>query len=320
MTDSNLFLYPLAVVIFIISAGFFSSLETAFVCTEFLKIKRLKKTKPKAYNYLSRFLSRPERFLSTTLVGTNLSIIICSCLTTTILVKSHIENPSLWVSIILTPVVLIFAEMFPKNIGRVFQYRFIIYFLGLFRFLEFVLRPLVVFVGFLPSRVISLLPQTKTHRVSKDDIKILTEALHREGKIKRIEKEAIFDVLGFSQTRVKDMYVPLKKVVSIDYNDNLDQILKKAREYGFTRYPVFKDKKVTGYLNIFDLFYEKSSSWQDLVRVLPRVGISQRLDDVSSLLLNKKKNIALVLKGEKPYGILTTQDFMKEVMTTLTKK
>lgn len=314
------FLYPLAVLVFVIMAGFFSSLETAFVCTEYLKIKKLKKKKPKIYNYLIRFFSKPEHFLATTLVGTNLCIIMSACFTTMILVKLKIENPSLWVSILLTPIVLLFAEMFPKSIGRVYQSRFIIYFLKPFIFLEFILRPLVILVAFLPSKVISLFSRKKTYKVSKDDIKILTEALHSEGKIERMEKEAIVDVLGFSQTKVKDIYAPLKKVVSIDYLDSLEDILEKAKMYGFTRYPVFKDKKVAGYINIFDLFYEKFTSWHDVIRVIPKVGINQRLDDVFSPLFTRKKNIALVLKGERPYGIITTQDLMKEVITTLARK
>jgi len=314
------FIYPLAVIVFVVLAGFFSSLETAFVCTEYLKIKKLRRKRPKIYNYLIRFFSKPEHFLATTLVGTNICIIMSSCFTTIILVKLKIDNPSLWVSIVLTPIVLVFAEMFPKSIGRVYQSRFIIYFLKPFVFLEFILRPLVLLAAFLPSRVIGLFSGKKTYKVSKDDIKILTEALHSEGKIERSEKEAIVDVLGFSQTRVKDIYVPVKKVISIDYIDGLEDILKKAKMYGFTRYPVFRDKEVVGYINIFDLFYEKFSSWHDVIRVIPKVGINQRLDDIFSPLFTRKKNIALVLKGERPYGIITTQDLMKEVITTLTRK
>lgn len=309
--------YFLGLIVSLALAGFFSSLETAFVCTDYLKIKKLKRTRPKAYLYLNKFFLKPERFLSTTLVGTNLCIITCSCLATSLLADLEVASPPFWVSVILTPVVLVFGEMFPKNTGRVFQSRFIIYFLGLFRFLELILRGIVYVAGFVPSKIIDLFFKDKKFTLNKDDIKILTETLHSQGKIERLEKEAIVDALGFSQTKIKDVYVPLKKVVAIDYSDTKGAVLDKAKKFGLTRYPVFKNGGIIGYLNIFDLFYKDASSWQDLIRALPRVGIDQRLDDVLSLLRYKKENMALVLKGRKAYGIVTNQDLIREIISAL---
>ncbi|MBN2120430.1 MAG: DUF21 domain-containing protein [Candidatus Omnitrophica bacterium] len=313
------FLYLSGVVFFIFLEGFFSSLETAFVCTEYFKITALRERRPKIYSYLNRFLKKPERFLSTTLVGTNLCIITGSSLATFMLVKAGIENSSFWVSLALTPAVLLFGEMFPKNVGRVFEEKLIIYSLTPFRFFELILRPLVLGVGFLPSKIVALFFKKAKPILNKDDIKILTETLHSQGSLERIEKEAIVDALGFSQTRVKDVSVELKKVVGIDYIDNVDTILNKARDFGFTRYPVFKNKHIIGYINIFDLFYRDFISWQDLIRPIFKVGINQRLDDILALLRLRKENIALVFKGKRPYGIVSTQDLVREIISSLTR-
>ena len=174
-------------------------------------------------------------------------------------------------------------------------------------------------IEFFPSRLISLFFKDKRFILNKDDLKILTETLHSQGSIERLEKEAIVDALGFSQDRIKDVYVPLKKAVTLDYNDSFEAILAKAGESGFTRYPVFNNKQIAGYLNIFDLFYKKPDDWHEAVRPIVKIGFNQRLDDVLALLRRKKENIALVFKGKRAYGIVSTQDLIREIISALTK-
>ncbi len=309
----------LGVVFFILLSGLFSSLETAFICSEYLRVKRLKYQKPQIYEYLNKIFSNPEHFLSTILVGNNLCIVIISSLVTWMLIYAKIENVSFWVSLFLTPVIIVFAEMVPKSIGRTFQSRFLVYFVGAYKFLELILRPLVLFMEFVPFKVIKFFIKKKKISLSKDDIKLLTETLHNQGKIKKLEKEAIEDVLGFSKDRVKDVYLPLKKVAGIDFVDNLNKIMVQAKEYGYTRYPVFKNKSVVGYLNIFDLFYREFNEWQELIRDIPKISINQRLDDVFFLLKKRRENFALVYKGRRPYGFVSMQDLMREITASLAK-
>ena len=317
MQAASLF-YFLGVIIFVFFAGLFSSLETAFVCTDHLKLKQLKTARPKTYKALSRLFTRPEHFLATTLVGTNLCIVTSSSLLTLALVTLGIENASFWVAMTLTPFVLLFGEMLPKSLGRVFQVKLILYWLSFFRFLAFILRPLVAVIEFFPLRIIRFFFKDTKHTLSKDDLKILTETLHSQGSIERVEKEAIVDALGFSHDRIKDVFVPLKKTVGLDYIDNRQTILAKAGRFGFTRYPVFRNKEIIGYLNIFDLFYKEGESWHKLIRPIVKVGINQRLDDVLALLRRKKENIAVVFKGRRAYGIVSTQDIIREVISALT--
>lgn len=310
----------IGILIFIGFSALFSSLETAFICTEYLKIKKLRKNKPETYKYLNRLFSHPEHFLSTILVGNNLCLVVISSLATWLLLHFDIQSASFWVSAFLTPIIIIFAEMVPKSIGRSFKSQFFIYFIGSFRILSFVLRPIVLFMEFFPLKAIKFFIKKKKVSVNKDDIKLLTETLHNQGKIEKLEKEAIEDVLGFSKDRVKDVYVPLRKVVGLDYADDLVEILNKAKEFNLTRYPVFKNKKVIGYINLFDLFYKSFSSWREVIRSIPKVSIHQRIDDVFFFLKRRIENLALVLKGERSYGIVSTQDLMREITGSLIKR
>ena len=78
-------------------------------------------------------------------------------------------------------------------------------------------------------------------------------------------------------------------------------------------------QKIIGYLNIFDLFYQEEKDWRQLIRPISIVGASQKLYEVFSLLKNKKENIAVVMKGKKILGIVTLEDIIKEILTSLSK-
>ncbi len=309
----------LIIVFFVILSAFFSGVETAFVSSEYLKIKKLKVSRPKKYNYLNNLFLHPEHFLATTLVGNNICLISISSIATWLFIYLGFHNVSIWITLLLTPIIIIFAEMIPKSIGRSFKSRFIIYFFGMFKILDIILKPLVLFMEFVPFKVIALFLKKEEVGLDKDDIKILTEVLHSEGEIETLEKDAIEDVLGFSKDRTKDILVPMADVIKIDYKNGIDEVLKCAKDYEFTRYPVFKNKRVIGYLNIYDIFYKKFKQWQDLIRPITKVSINQKLDDVFLLLRERKENIALVLKKTKQYGIITTQDLMREITSSLAK-
>lgn len=311
------YIYLLGMAALMVLAGFFSGLETAFICTDRLKTGKLKKSRQKIYRRLQKDLANPEYFLAVTLTGTNISVVISSVLFTLILMNAGVKDTAFWVSFILTPVLLIFSELIPKQIGRALHLKFVVFSYRVYRVLEIILKPLVFSLGILPLKAVRSVFGKEKQDFSKDDIKILTEALHSEGGIDRVEKEAIDDIFGLSKKRVKDICTKLNHVTGLDYVDKKDAVLKIAREYGYTRYPVFRNKQVIGYLNIFDLFYKREDSWQKVIRSIPKVSTNQRIDDVLVLLRNRRENMALVLKGGDPFGIVTLQDLMREVTDSL---
>jgi len=311
------YIYLLGLVSLMVLAGFFSGLETAFICTDRLKAGRLKNDRLKVYQALQKDLSNPEHFLAVTLIGTNISVVMSSVLFTLILLNAGVKDTAFWVSLILAPLLLIFSELLPKQIGRALHLKFVVSSYSVYRILEMVLKPLVFSLGDIPLKAVRFIFGKKKQDFSKDDIKILTEALHSEGGIDRVEKEAIDDIFGLSKRRVKDICTKLNQVIGVDYVDKKNIVLKTVKKYGYTRYPVFKNKQVTGYLNIFDLFYKKADSWQKVIRVIPKVSVNQRIDDVLVLLRNRRENMALVLKGGDPFGIITLHDLMREVTESL---
>lgn len=305
------------VLIFAAFSAFFSGIETAFVSSDLLKVRQ---RKAKAYKAIRRLFNNPERFLSTILVGNNITIVLLSTCFTSFLLGLKIENAPLKSSFIITPIALIFCEMFPKLVGRVFKERSIIRTRIFYSVIEWCFMPLTLLIEKATVSIKKKLGLVRRTVWARDDIRVLISTLHSSGEIDRSEKEAIDDVFGFSKRSVKDISCRMQNVIGFDYSEELDAILARAKNVGFTRYPVFKARELIGYVNIFDIFYTEFKDWKELVRPITVVGANQKLDEVFASLTRKRESIAVIMKGKRQIGIVTLQDLMREITESITKE
>ena len=95
--------------------AFFAASETAFISASRFKLNNLRRKGSKRTYYAYYLLERPERLLGTSLVGTNLALVLSANLTSLLLYELFGE-PKPFISIsILTLASLFFCEIVPKN-------------------------------------------------------------------------------------------------------------------------------------------------------------------------------------------------------------
>lgn len=305
------------VLILVLMSAFFSGVETAFVCSDLLKIKQ---RKARVYMFIRRFFNNPERFLTTILVGNNITMVLLSTYFSAFLLSRSVKNAPLWSSLLITPFVLVFCEMFPKLVGRVFKERAIIKLAKFYAAVEWLLIPITLLIEKVAVALKKKLGLVRRTVWARDDIRVLISTLHSSGELDRAEKEALDDVFGFSKRSVKDISRRIQNVVGFDHSESLEAILDRAKKVGYTRYPVFKDREMIGYVNVFDLFYNDVESWQDWIRPITVVGANQKLDEIFALLTRKRESITAIQKGKRKIGIVTLQDLMREITESITKE
>lgn len=316
------YIYLLGCLVFVILQGFFAASEISFISSSAIKLRHRQNKGDKRAGKVYGFVLNPERFLITTLIGTNLSVVLSSSLVTFFLINLGVRASNLWTTFIFTPLVVIFAELLPKNIGRFFREEFSYRAVGLISFFDKLFSPAVKSIEAVSKLLVRIFVKKARLRslfVTKEEIKSLVKDIEKEGGIDKGEKEAIEEVFDFRSDRIKDVCVRTKKIVAVDYTDSYQIILMTVRKYRFTRYPVFKNKDIIGYINIYDLFYANGEQWQQLIRPIPKVGYNQRLHQIFMRLKSRKESIALVLKGKKAYGIITIQDIIREIITSIVK-
>lgn len=307
-------------VLALIAEAFFEGAETAFVSINFLKLMHLIEKKNKRAMLVHDIIKKPDRLLTTTLLGTNLSVVVSAACATAIIDKFQPAYSALLTTVILTPISFIFCQLLPKAVSRYHANRICLFLAGPLRWSERVFWPFVNFFAFFANtlaRIVSPKGLRKNPFLTKDDIKSLIKDISREGILEAHEKEAIDKIFDMTLERAADIMVPIKNVAAFDAADTLEAVKAKAQVSGFTRFPVLKDKELVGIINLFDIFYNPPGDWQAFIRPLIRVEHDQSVDKVFSSMQPGKEVIAAVFKGPEMVGILTMEDLMEDIAPKL---
>ncbi|MCM8826101.1 MAG: CNNM domain-containing protein [Candidatus Omnitrophica bacterium] len=314
-------IYFLLVLIFILLQAIFTCSEIAFISSNVFKLHHRIEKGDRGAKLAFKLISNPEKFLATILVGINLSVIVSSSLATLILIHLKVPNANFWITFLYVPFIVIFAELFPKNLGRLYKEKIICKLSFIIKLFEDILDPIVSVIERTTRIIIRIVTGKYNKRrspfITKEEIKSMVREIQKYGILDRGEKKAIEDIFDLRQRKIKDVVTPLKKVVTLDYNDTYDAILQKIKEAGYTRYPVWKDKMIVGYINIFDLFYKKDDDWHKFIRPIIHIGKNQKLYEVFTTLKSNKENAALVIKGRKVLGLITLDDLVREIIISI---
>lgn len=310
--------YIIYIVLSIGLAAFFSGSETAFVSVKFIKLVHLVEKKYKPALLVHNILKRPDRLLATTLIGTNISVVLASAFTTNLVLQFNKNSASFIATCIIAPLILIFGEIIPKRISQNRANQICLKVAPSLLFAQKILWPLTIIISGITTSLLNLIaPRTikKNPFLTKDEIKLILRDITKEGIIEDYEREVIDRIFDFTLTKSADIMVALKDVVYIEYNGTRQDIVDKSRKFGFTRLPVFEDKNIKGIINIFDIFYnEETRDWHEFIRPIRTVSFDERLDVVFSVMQPNKEAMVVVLKDSSPVGILTMEDLIEEII------
>ena len=309
---------------FILLQGFFAASEMAYISSSLIKLRhRAAAAADRGHKAEAAYklISQPEKFFATTLMGINISAVISSSIITYILIRLNVQHSTLWTTIFFTPVIVIFAELIPKNAGRIYREDFACGTGHILNIFKAVFHPLIAVaerITLFFVKVIFKKTRKRSQYVTKEELKSLIREVERQGVLEQGEKEAIEDVFSFRFRSVKDSCTPFSSLTLFDIRDGYNKIMFKAKTSGYTRYPVLNGKEITGYVNIYDLFYS-GEEWKKQIRPIMKVGENQKLYDVLKSMQKRKETIALVLKGRKTIGIVTLNDLIKEIISSIAK-
>ena len=119
MEDIPLGSLYLTLVILVLLSGFFSSSETGLMAINKYRLRHLANKGHRGAKLAQRLLRKPDRLIGLILLGNNLVNILAASIATVIGIKLF-GTSGVWIaSLILTVVILIFAEVAPKTVAAV---------------------------------------------------------------------------------------------------------------------------------------------------------------------------------------------------------
>ena len=317
----------LLIVFFIalILQALFAGYETGFVSSNAVRIKNMAEDK-KAPNaqYLLSLLHKPDRTLTMLLIGTNICVVVAT-ITVTHLVGGGVSarNEAL-ATLIVSPMLLIFAEIIPKTLFRKHPTRLSLALIPVIRILHLFLAPIVIPVALATKVFLGILGVKEQHvspfMASLEDMRVLVDESAAQGAIEREEQEMIHSVIDLDTMQAKELMVPRIDIQSLPETATRQELIELFEETGRTRIPIYRENidEVVGIINVFDVVLDEDCDNEGIGRFMKGTALhvpdTMKADDLLTLMRSKKQHLAIVTdEYGGTDGLITMEDILEEI-------
>ncbi len=313
------------ILVALLLSAYFNAAETVF--TAFDRILAVGWMRVRKFGGRTTFFfsSRPERFLSTTLIGNTIAQVTLSFLV--VIWADETGIPRIWVVIFTPLVVMVLCEIFPKTIGftaanaaaRAVSIP-LLFFYGLWFPVRMLIYPLVRLVagsGEDEHRIISQEPYPLLREL--DQILVGARA---EGAVSAEEDEILTRYLDARDMKARDIMTPRTEMIAVDADSTPDEVREVVRRHLHSVLPVYKDSldHIIGCLYARDLLrdFETVGAMLQPIHAVPE---SKGLPDLLREFKSGGQRIAIVIdEYGGTDGLITINDVFEELVGAVAER
>lgn len=314
----------------VILSAFFSGSEIAFLASDKLRIELKRNQGGIAGRMLELLFSRPDRYVTTLLVGNNVVLVVYGLLMGKLLhpllEQWHLNE---WFivfinSIISTFLIVIFGEYLPKVSSRRHANRWLYRLLLPLSFFYIVFFPFALLCTGLSRIAIWILSPKQPYKVPAPQLTTIdldnyllsssdANAQQDEDSLKT-EVKIIRNALDFSKIQARDCMIPRNEIVAVELDTDLETLKNSFIESGLTKIVVYREgiDDVVGYIHSAEVF--RGEDWQTRLKTALFVPESMYGSILMQHLMQSKTSIAIVvdeLGGTA--GMVTLEDLVEEI-------
>ncbi|HID95943.1 MAG TPA: HlyC/CorC family transporter [Candidatus Latescibacteria bacterium] len=307
----------LLLVLFVLSA-FFSSSETAFFSLNRLQLRKMREDGSRYSSLVVSQLSRPQRLMSTILIGNMVVNIFAASLATKTLMDLFGDKGALIATVLMTFLIVIFGEITPKTFAirnaEALARRAVLP----IRLFSILIYPIRESFGALMTL---LAPPQREKLITEDELRTIVEVGHGEGVVDRFEKETISRVLKLDRMVTKEIMTPRTEVFRLNEQTPLSNACIRIRKNGYARIPVWRgsDENITGVVYAKELLAAqlrgREGNLADFVHDVVFVPETKRLDDLLDEFRRKRRHLFVVIDEYGSLaGVVTLEDVLEEIV------
>jgi Mg2+/Co2+ transporter CorB len=317
-------LFSLLIVLLLLSA-FFSSSETALMSLNRYRLRHRARSGHRGAQRAEEMLKRPDRLIGLILLGNNAVNLGAAALVTVIALRIGGESAILVGTMILTFVVLIFAEVAPKTIAALHPSKIALPAAMIYYPMLKIAYPLVWLINLMANGLLRLFgvnPQSiASHSLSADELRIVVA--ESGVMVPTRHQRMLLSILDLDAISVDDVMVPRQEIVGIDLERDWTQNLAIIYSTTFNRLPVYRDDidNIIGVVRARKLLPELANGTLDEQRLLAHTREPYFVPEGTPLnkqLLNfqqhKRRSAFVVDEYGDVQGLITTEDILREIV------
>lgn len=316
------------IAVLILMSAYFSGSETAMMSLNRYRLRHLVNEGHRGARKASRLLQRPDRLLGVILIGNNFVNFFAASIAAAIGADLLGQTMSTLVTpIVLTIVVLIFAEVTPKTVAAQRAEALAFPSAYILQPLLKICHPLVFSINAISNFIAA--PMIGRTRNESDELSAaeLKTVVNERTAIPRERQDMLLKVLDLDNATVDDIMVPKSEIVGIDIDDETGEIVEVIQSSQHTRLPVYREHidNVLGMLHLrraARFVAREEFTRADLIQETEEPYFVPKGTPLHTQLFNfqkEKQRIALVVDEYGDIqGIVTLEDILEEIVGEFT--
>lgn len=306
---------------------FFSGTEIALFSLQKVERQRLGSA-GRTGARISELLERRGRLITTLLMGNETANVLIAAVGASVIAQLAPGNS--WLNIVLlTPAILLLSEITPKVLAVRYNRQWVLAAAWPFYAFYIAVTPIRWVIGGIVNALASVFRVTRQQgeeMLNEAEIRTLINQGAEAGDVHAREREIIEAVFEFDDLTVGRLMTPRPDIFSIPLTITWTDLLKQARDHGFSRVPVYDGDvdDIVGTLLIKDLLrYRKrplSTPRQLRSILLPPnfVPASKPADDLLREFMQRKMHQAIVVDEHGTVvGLVSLDDLLSELVGDL---
>lgn len=314
-------------------------MEIAFISANKLQIEVQATEKNVISRILANFVHNQDKFLSTTLIGNNISLVVYGIFMANTLVPilnnlspQSASSPILLLveqTVLATLLVLITAEFLPKSLFIINPNKVLRAFAIPMQVMYYLLYLITFFITRISRWVIKYILRLDYDNSKPvyglTDLNNYIKGISRYSRVEDnigepnvdIDEQIFSNALEFKSVRVRDCMIPRTDISAVDLNEHTIEDLRQCFiESGHTKIIVYKDTidDIVGYCHASELF-KKPEHISDIIKDLFLVPETMIAQDLMKRFIEERKSLAVVVdEYGGTSGLVSIEDIIEEII------
>jgi len=312
--------------VLILASAFFSASETSMMALNRYRLKTLSSKKNLQAQRVERLLKNIDYLIGGILLGNNFVNILAASIATLLALKIWGEGSVIIASLVLTLVILIFAENTPKTFAAKNPEKIALPASWLLELLIKIFKPLIYLISFISKSILNLLGLKNISKDILNSEELRMAVVDSKSVLSKSYQNMLLNIIDLEKVKVDDIMIPHHELISSDIN-NEEELFEQLKRIQHTRLLIFdgSENNIIGTIHMRDVvnIYARDeinmSKIKEIIRepyFIPEgTPLSQQLEHFKT----QKRRLGIVVDeyGEVK-GMVVLDDILEEIVGQFT--
>jgi Mg2+/Co2+ transporter CorB len=317
------------ILVLLVLSAFFSGSETAVTAASRARIHHMARVGSRRARIVEGLQERRDRLIGAILLGNNLVNILASALATSLLIRLVGDAGVAYATLVMTLLVLIFAEVLPKTYAITHAERMALTVAPVLRAVVWVMAPLSNAVHWMVRGILLLfgvrLPREFFAYTSEEELRGAIALHHGPGEEVAEERAMLRSILDLDDLEVGEVMTHRRNLETINIEAPTAEIVEQAIKSPYSRLPLWREEpdNIVGVLHSKDLLRAlrehegkiEGFSVTDLAQKPWFVPEATSLLDQLKAFQTRREHMAVVVDEYGALlGLVTLEDILEEIV------